>query len=65
MKVYTIAHITHECFGHGDFGDQLTICSNCYERFPPFFDSREKAQAWLDSPSQEFISGKVVEFEVH
>lgn len=67
MKVYTVAHVTHECFGHGDFGDQLTICSNCYEKFPPFFDSREKAQQWLkrQQGAHEFYGEpRLVEFEV-
>lgn len=52
MKIYTIATETHECYGHGDYGNELRICkAGAYGsgKFPPVFKTREQAANYLDT----------------
>jgi hypothetical protein len=51
-KLYTIATETHECYGHGDFGtEQRIIREGSYAcgEFPPCFELKADAQAYLDA----------------
>ena len=52
MKIYGIAIVSHECYGHGDFGDETQIRRlGAYGsgKFPPFFLKREDAEKYLKS----------------
>jgi hypothetical protein len=51
-KVYTIATLKRECFGHGDYCNELKICQKGpygTGPFPPVFLNRQLAQDYLDS----------------
>ena len=51
-KVYTIATLKNECYGHGDYGNELKICrEGAYGAgsFPPIFLNEQLAQEYLDS----------------
>lgn len=49
-KVFTVAAVKSQCFGHGDYGNVLSICpEGAYGTgdFPPVFMSRESAESYL------------------
>ena len=52
MKVYAIAAKTHECYGHGSYGEELRICKEGTDQggqggsFPPVFETRESAERY-------------------
>lgn len=50
MKIYTVGDQTHECYGHGDYGDEIKIqAQGAYGMgdFPPCFTTKEKAQEYI------------------
>ena len=54
MKIYAIADKTSQCYGHGDYGDELRICRHGRTGygtgdFPPVFRKREQAKKYLGS----------------
>lgn len=65
--IYGIAEVKRECFGHGDYGEVDTIVRvGPYhtEDFPPFFESKEAAEKYIDS--LEFSESlKVVSCSLH
>jgi hypothetical protein len=59
--MFTIATITHECYGHGSFGKEKRICTTRpYGEgdFPPLFQTIEQASEYLSN--MEYNSDKVV-----
>jgi hypothetical protein len=50
MTIYTIGTYKRECYGHGDYGIELTIRQNGKnETFHPVFKSKEAAKDYLDT----------------
>ena len=52
MKIFTIATKTRECYGHGDYGEELRICkAGAYGSggFPPAFATVSEATEYLNS----------------
>lgn len=50
MKCYGIAQTTHECYGHGDYGNEIRICPLGFygtEGLPPVFMRREAAEQFV------------------
>ena len=62
MKIYTIATLKNECFGHGDYRNELKICQDIIQyhkdpttnqligiqTFHPVFADKPLAQTYLD-----------------
>ena len=48
MKVYALAKIVNEVYGHGSFGKEYHICSTNFEniKFHPLFKSKEEAEIY-------------------
>lgn len=63
MKGYIIATETNECYGQGDYGNELSMKQeNAYHTkgvFPPVFLKRESAEKYLKS--LKWRHGKTVE----
>jgi hypothetical protein len=54
MNFYTIATKSSECYGHGDYGEELSVRQEGshrdyrFNKFPPLFKSFESAQGYLE-----------------
>lgn len=68
MKIYGIAVETHECYGHGDFGNELRIVKlGPYGAgpFPPLFAERQYAEEFIRKATpKSFQKLQVVELEL-
>jgi len=69
MKYYTIANVTSECYGHGDYGSELRIVKHGgigygTGNFPPIFRTKSLAENWMKS--QDFTGElRIVDLEVY
>lgn len=66
MKCYGIAQTTHECYGHGDYGDETRICPLGFygaDGLPPIFIERETAEEFIKTQKWQ-IGLKVVELKL-
>jgi hypothetical protein len=67
MKVYGIAQLVSQVYGHGDCGSEQHICRmGPYGsgEFPPLFHTAEAAQVWISQQQVSFPEFKVVELEL-
>lgn len=63
MKIYGIGTESHECYGHGDFGTEVTIRGmGGYGAgpFPPCFTTENAANLWIFQNKEHFFSKPVV-----
>jgi len=67
MKGYIIATTTDECYGHGDFGTELSMRQEgIYDEtrhFPPVFLKRESADKYLLDDDSSYTKS-VVEIDI-
>lgn len=67
MKIYALAKVSNECYGHGDFGNENRICRmGAYGmgEFPPVFTSKEDAERVVKEDPQ-FAELVVVELNLY
>jgi hypothetical protein len=68
-ELFSIATKTSVCYGHGDFGNPLRICSEDEyfggKKFPPVFIDRDAAQKYIDDMGYRGIGKEVVTLELH
>lgn len=65
MKIFTVAKKVHQCYGHGDYGDELHIVRGGYfgdVPFPCCFKTREQAEKWFLSKGNS--DSVIVELEL-
>lgn len=63
MMIYTIGVESHETYGHGDFGTEIQIHTmGAYGTgpFPPCFQDRELAEAWMKANKDKFYGNHTV-----
>ncbi len=67
-RVYGIALVSRECYGHGDFGDEAKITafgSYGSGAFPPCFLTKKAAEDYISqSPDCKYRTFEIVEMEL-